>query len=318
MMKRIKLYLLVLVILLSVVAAIALFKKNSHSANVSAPPAVADHTTSLPAPPHGDAARAKSECPYTYVSWNIANFGISKKSSRGAEEIAFIASVVKQADIIAVQEVTAGKGEGARAIAQLADALSRTGADWDYIVSDATEPASTGVERYAYLWKKSIVSTDRGSAHLVQELREPIDREPYTITFRLKGGDDLGAFTIHTVPTAKHPEAEVRALGAAKELSAQKRAIVSGDFNLGPEVTDPLMSPAGYTGHIKELTSIKMKLDGERHLAKQYDNIYTKGVHVCTSGTIDFVTGSFSPLTPESLKRARVISDHLPVYATFK
>ena len=74
------------------------------------------------------------------MSWNIANFG----KSRSDDQIAFMAGVLRNADIVAVQEVTAGKDAGVQAVAKLADALSRTGAKWDYIVSDPTAPASTG------------------------------------------------------------------------------------------------------------------------------------------------------------------------------
>ena len=48
------------------------------------------------------------------------------------------------------------------------------------------------------------------------------------------------------------------------------------------------------------------------------DRADTVGVHVCESGVIDFVSSKFSPVTNESLKEARKISDHLPVYIRFR
>ncbi len=259
-------------------------------------------------------AQATAECPYTFVSWNIANLG---KHNTG-EQFTLMAKLLAHADIVAVQEVTARKGFGAKAVAQLAVELSRTGAAWDYIVSDATEPASSGVERYAFLFKKHIVSIDHDEAHLVGTLRDPIDREPFTSLFHLKGGKSVRVFTIHAVPTAKQPIREVTALGLDTEVRSTARAIIAGDFNLGPDATDAPLRVSGYTGHIRELTSLKKKVDDGKYLLMQYDNIYTKDVHVCRSGTIDYVRNNFAPVTDASLTRARELSDHLPVYVTFK
>lgn len=268
------------------------------------------------APPLAQSIQTSSdtECPYTFVSWNIANLGKHNTPS----QLAHMAKILAHADIVAVQEVTARKGFGAKAVAALADELSRTGAAWDYIVSDATEPASSGVERYAFLFKRHVVSINRDEVHLVGALREPIDREPFTSLFRIKGGKEVRVFTIHTVPTAKVPIREVQALGTADEVRTAPRAFIAGDFNLDAKETDGVFAEAGYVGHIRTRTSLKKKVDDGRYLAMQYDNIYSKGIHVCTSGIIDFVERSFSPVTDESLARARELSDHLPVFATFK
>ncbi len=51
----------------------------------------------------------------TLITWNIQNMGKSKDAS----EIAFIASTIKHADIVAIQEVVAGNG-GGQAVAKRA------------------------------------------------------------------------------------------------------------------------------------------------------------------------------------------------------
>jgi endonuclease/exonuclease/phosphatase family metal-dependent hydrolase len=252
-------------------------------------------------------------CPYLFVSWNLENFG-EKKSE---EAIEVIAQVLRDADIVALQEVTAGKLFGARAVTKLSSTMSRKGADFDYLISSPTVPASPGVERYAFLFKKSTITTNNDKAHLVYELEEAIDREPYAAEFTLKHGGTIMAYTIHTVPTAKDPVKEVEALPQSKELQGANVAIFSSDFNLGKRATDPTFKQLGFTGYISELTSLKMKVSSGRYLTKQYDNIYGKGIHVCSSGTINFVEKFFSPVTDESLKKAREVSDHLPVFITF-
>src|SRR5690349_10412003 len=70
-------------------------------------------------------------------SWNIRDFGQSKNK----EEIEFIANTLKGFDIVTIQEVVAGP-EGAKAVARLHDELNRTGAKWDYTISDPTVSSS--------------------------------------------------------------------------------------------------------------------------------------------------------------------------------
>lgn len=256
----------------------------------------------------------ESGCSYTLIGWNLNNLGRKKTD----EEIEIMAKVLAHGDIVAIQEVVAGKEFGAQATARLATALGRTGAAWDYIVSDPTRPPSDGVERYAYFWKEHRVSVNRDDAHLVDELQNSIDREPYALSFELKGIPAVRVFTIHAVPTAKQPMAEVKALTAAKAVRAGDRVIVAGDFNLDPKKTDPLFGRIGFTGNINTHTSLKSIMRKEGHTARQYDNIYTRGVTVCKSGVIDFVSEHFSPVTNASLKQARHLSDHLPVYINFR
>ena len=52
------------------------------------------------------------------VSWNIKDFGKTKNS----EELNRIVEIVRDADILAIQEVVAGYG-GAQAVAKLSDIL---------------------------------------------------------------------------------------------------------------------------------------------------------------------------------------------------
>lgn len=229
-----------------------------------------------------------------------------------------MAKVIAHADIVAVQEVTAGKDFGVQAVGKLAMALGRTGAAWDYIVSDPTRSPSMGVERYAYLWKKHTVAVNRDEARLVDELQESVDREPYTLLFQLKKVPAVKVFTFHAVPTAKQPIHEVEALVSAKEVRGAERAIVAGDFNLSRKKTDSLFERIGFTGHITASTSLKSAVQSNGYRSRQYDNVYTKGITVCTAGVIDFVEAHFAPVTDASLRNARHLSDHLPVFVTFR
>ena len=257
------------------------------------------------------AATTKPSCQNLFISWNLANFGKSKSP----EALEIMAEVLRNAKFVAVQEVNAGGNLGANTLAKLADILSRKGSAWDYVVSDPTRPANSEVERYGYLMRKEVFFS-RKSAYLVSELEEAISREPFTVSATLKDFEPIQFFSIHTVPTKKGPEREVKALLQSEQVTKALRAIFSGDFNLPAGITDTTFEAMGYKGTIREKTSLKQKLDTRGgYLFHQYDNIYVKGVSVSESGVIDFVVKYFSPVTDESLKKAREVSDHLPVYA---
>src|SRR6476620_10228153 len=114
------------------------------------------------------------------ISCNIENFGESKSDST----IVSIVSILREYDIVAIQEVVAGKG-GPQTVARLVDELSRTGDKWDYTVSDPTSSSVYKTERYAFLWKNKTIKKV-GEAWLEKKYNLEIDREPYYCTFQYK------------------------------------------------------------------------------------------------------------------------------------
>ncbi len=254
------------------------------------------------------------DCPYLFISWNLQDFGRSKS----AEEIERMAEIIAAADVVALQEVVAGKGFGAQAVARLAEALSSTGSAWDYVISDPTRPKSSSVERYTFL-VKPVVTFSRRSARLESSLEHQIEREPYTFIVQLPDSDPIKFISFHAVPSGRGPEDEIIALAKLSEVQDLARVIIAGDFNVSPVITDDAFVPLGYVGHVVDETTLKKTPDGQGvYLHRQYDNIYTKGVTVGASGAIDFVNQFYSPVTTSSLAAARSISDHLPVYIWFK
>jgi endonuclease/exonuclease/phosphatase family metal-dependent hydrolase len=262
------------------------------------------------------ASQNETSCPYLFISWNLANFGTSKSQ----EALTVMARVLKDADVVAGQEVNAGKEFGARALADLASRMQDAkGVLFDYVVSDPTQPRNTETERYGYIVRKDTFSFSRKNAQLLREMEDVISREPFTLLGSLKKEEPVLFLSIHAVPTKKKPEVEVAHLLDSSTVRNAPRAIFSGDFNLPAKITDKTFKEMGYTGHVSSKTSLKNKLDGNGgYLLHQYDNIYTKGITVCEAGVIDFVSEYFSPVTNESLKKAKEVSDHLPVYIRFK
>ncbi|HTM66157.1 MAG TPA: endonuclease/exonuclease/phosphatase family protein [Flavipsychrobacter sp.] len=241
-------------------------------------------------------------------SWNIQNFGKSKDDA----EIEFIANTVKGYDAVAIIEVVAGYG-GAQAVARLSDVLNRKGAKWDYVISDPTSSTTKGTERYAFLWKTSRLRK-QGDAWLEKKYHKEIEREPYFITFKTaKKAFTLAAF--HAVPTSKKPEKEIIYLQKIPVQYKDKNILFCGDYNCSQsnEAFSSLKAMGYQPIFAKQKTTIKNKPKGAECLASEYDNIFYQRSQVkrLKSGIIPFYT-EFA-----TLKDARKISDHVPIYFEF-
>ena len=252
-----------------------------------------------------------------YGQFNACNIGetkMKKKMKVGGKEVSVIAQmaqVTKDLDILVIQEVSTSDF-GAKAIAMLADELNRTGTKWDYIVSDKT--SGDGSERYAILWKTSVVSyIVRPNSGLEFTLSSLMDREPYHAQLKIKG-KNLNIYSFHLVPTAKNPENEAKLVEAHASVFDKEYSILSGDFNLGHKVLDNHFEGIMSLKHqIEGKTSLKMKVKDGNYYAEEYDNIYTgKKIKVNKSAIIDFVKNI------GDLTEARKLSDHLIAYVEFE
>jgi len=242
-------------------------------------------------------------------SWNLKDFGKSKSNS----EIQFVAKTIMTFDVVAVQEVVAGPG-GPQAVARLAGELNRMGSKWDYVISNPTSGFTGSAERYAFLWKTSKVKKIGESwlsLHYVQE----IDREPFFCRFKAK--DKI--FTIvnyHSITKAKHPESEIKYFKFFPGLYSNDNLIFCGDFNLPQSHTvfNPLRKMGYRSVLVGQKTTLRQKCIQQGCLASEFDNFYYNSsfISIVRSGLVEFYR-SFP-----SLRAARLISDHIPIFAEIK
>ncbi len=249
------------------------------------------------------------------ASWNMCNIGISKDD----EELDFMSKLLRYYDIVAIQEIST-KLSGPRAITKLNEALNRRGQKWTYIISDPTSGA--GSERYAYLWKEKSVEL-KGRPWLVtgKSLDDDLAREPFMARFKVNELEltkhnaevkEILLANFHAVPTAKKPANEINLLAKLHQLYRKDKLLIAGDFNLSQK-HDSFNKLKNY-GYIPSIvdkkTSLRMYEKEGSYLAQEYDNIFYESGELVKlrGGVIDFV-----PRLP-SLKAARSISDHLPVW----
>ncbi|PPK94765.1 endonuclease/exonuclease/phosphatase family metal-dependent hydrolase [Nonlabens xylanidelens] len=246
------------------------------------------------------------------VSWNIRDFGKTKS----AEEIEQIGAILKEYDVIALQEVVSGYG-GSQAVARLADYLNRTGSKWDYSISNPTKSPKYKTEKYAFLWKTSKVKVIE-KAKLITDLDECVYREPYQVKLESKKGSK-GSFTLLNYHSRKHseqPEIEVSCINDYMMNHKNENIILAGDFNLTIDhnVFDKIKNDSYKACLNGNRTTLKRLCKDGNYLNHAIDNIIYNAAknELMDCGTIDFVKEC------GQLESMRMLSDHLPVYMRFK
>src|SRR5690606_957024 len=241
------------------------------------------------------------------VSWNIQDFGKTKNS----EELNRMAELVRDADILAIQEVVAGYG-GAQAVAKLSDILNRKGSKWDYVISDPTNSPKYATERYAFIWKTHRIKIKK-VGNLITELDGPIDREPMAQDFYVEG-KKFTVINYHSRPYNKDPESEIKALSHYILKLASTPLVLAGDFNVDEKmpVFDTLKHGGFKPAITNQPTTLKRSCVANGYLNYPIDNIfYSPEIKKVDSKAIDYVE------ICEKLENARKLSDHLPVALTF-
>jgi len=243
------------------------------------------------------------------ISWNIRDFGRTKTTI----ELQEIANTIKDVDLVAVQEVVAVDPAGAQKVAVLADILNRTGAKWDYRVSDKTTSPGRRGERYAYLWKTSKLQLI-GRPFLEKKHEPIIFREPYMARFKSKEGIFLIA-NYHARNYREMPEEEIDLLLQLNKEYPEDNVIIAGDFNKysDDKYFSRLRSQEYELCPKGEKTTLKTSCKSGSYFNHPIDFfIYEKAeFEILSSGAIDFV-GECS-----RIEIARSISDHLPVFINF-
>lgn len=247
---------------------------------------------------------------FTIITWNIQDLGRTKTS----EEIDAMVQILRNADVVLIQEVVAKDPAGAQKVAALADGLNRTGARWDYRISDPTNSPSPYIsERYAILWKPSVLEI-QGRARLLSELSDECDREPFAAEFSLRGeSESLWIVNFHARRHDNFPDEEIKHFITLGQILDSQHVIIGGDFNLDDshEVWTPFYQ-IGYRSVVSDLPTTLKRSCNRRGEYFNYpiDNIYLpEGWVVQDSGRIDTAGDC------DRVEEARGLSDHLPVFA---
>lgn len=245
------------------------------------------------------------------VSWNVQDMGRTITDA----DIDRMVELLRDADVVAIQEIVAKDPAGAKRVAALDAALDRTGTEWDYRVSPPTSSTSYyDRERYAFLWRRSKVKALR--YQLDRTVADVVVREPYWLEVQVKGfPEPIWLVNFHSLPHAKKPEREMPYLISYPERVSGQALIYLGDWNMTPnhKAFRPLLDK-GYAIAAKDSpTTLKRKCNAAgNYLNYPIDNIFypTAFFNKQAVRVIDFV-GDCSTLEAD-----RKLSDHLPICLT--
>ncbi|HET6369816.1 MAG TPA: endonuclease/exonuclease/phosphatase family protein [Nitrospiria bacterium] len=129
------------------------------------------------------------------ATWNLREFDATSYGKRSQEAKAYIAEILSNFDLIALQEIR-------RDLGPLNDVKSLLGPNWEYIATDVTEGDSGNDERMAFLFNRDKVLF----RHVAGELTLPDGKkvtDPFGDRFRIEGGArfELPAGKILASPT---------------------------------------------------------------------------------------------------------------------
>lgn len=239
------------------------------------------------------------------ASWNIKDMGKSKTSL----QIESMAEVLRDYDVVALQEVVAGHG-GSQAVAKLADELNRKGTKWSYIISNPTQSSPYSSERYAYLWKPGKVKLMK-RPWLDQNYVNQIEREPFMIKFSYQNNSFV-LINFHAIPKTKQPEREIKYFKYYPAIYKDEKLVFMGDFNVTASNTvfNPLKKMNYLPAFTNQKTTLRTTCLSDGCLASAYDNIFYnhEDFEIKTSGIIHFYNAY------NNFKEARKLSDHVPIY----
>lgn len=246
-----------------------------------------------------------------FCSWNIANLGKSKSTT----ELAIIAALIKDFDLIAIQELVASD-EGPYAVRKIVKALNNENNQWLYTISSSTTSDNPQEnERYAYIFKKQKIKLLE-KKELSFEYKTNITKEPYVVTFT-SGKDTFTTVNFHAVPKKKNPQREIKYLQYFPTFFRTKNLIFLADFNCSDndEVFNPLKKMGYRFALIGQKTTLKNECEYGNCLANALDNIM---FHNNYWQLIDKGILPHYQLFNYDMKQARHLSDHTAVFATLK
>lgn len=114
------------------------------------------------------------------ATWNLREFDATSYGKRSQEAKAYIAEIISNFDLIALQEIR-------RDLGALDDVKQLLGPSWDYIATDVTEGTQGNDERMAFLFNRDKVLF----RHVTGELTLPDGKkvtDPFGDRFRIEGG----------------------------------------------------------------------------------------------------------------------------------
>ena len=245
------------------------------------------------------------------ASFNIQVFGESKLSKPPVVEV--LARVVRNFDIVAIQEVRAKSDEILPAFVR---AVNADGSRYQHVIGPR-EGRTSSKEQYAFVYDTNRIEVDPSSLGVFPDPQDRMHRPPMYARFRTRITPAAMAFTfwlvnIHTDPDEVPQELDAltgvfQAMQAARP--DEDDVILLGDLNAGPPEFGAFRRIPGIGWAVSGMTTNTRR-------TKTYDNLVfaqpMTGEYLGHAGVLD-LQNSYG-LSPD---QALAVSDHCPVWAAF-
>ncbi len=246
------------------------------------------------------------------ASFNIQVLGKSKMSKPGVVEI--LARVIRQFDIVAIQEVRA---KGDDILPQLVAAINADGSQYSFLIGPRLG-RTVSTEQYAYVFDTTRVEHDPSTVGTMQDPSDMLHREPFVARFRARTNSPNQAFTFWLVNTHTDPDEVPQEVAALADVFEVMQSAVADEDDV--ILLGDLNASETQLGRLGQIPGIGWAVTGamtNTRKTKAYDNII---MH--RDATREF-TGRWGVYDLESnfgLPRddALKVSDHLPVWAEFQ
>ncbi len=245
------------------------------------------------------------------ASFNIQVFGESKLSKPQVVEV--LARVVRNFDIVAIQEVRAKSDEILPAFVR---AVNADGSRYQHVIGPR-EGRTSSKEQYAFVYDTTRIEVDPSSLGVFPDPQGRMHRPPMHARFRTRVIPAELAFTfwlvnIHTDPDEVPQELDALA-GVFQAMQAARPdeddVILLGDLNAGPPEFGSFRRIPGIGWAVAGTTTNTRR-------TKTYDNLVfaqpATGEYLGHAGVLD-LQNSYG-LSPD---QALEVSDHCPVWAAF-
>ena len=245
------------------------------------------------------------------ASWNLKNIGKSKLNE--PDRINIIVEIIKQYDIMAIQEV---KDVSLELPNKLLEMINADGSNYQVVASDRV--GRNVLEQYLFIYNDTIIDHIVGTTGYGIEPNDEFSREPFYAMFK-SGNFDFYLMNIHTDPddvAIEIPALKESFMHLQNTTLNEDDIILLGDFN----AKSPATSVDSYftMDVFNEIDEIVFAINDETNTrgGKAYDNIIFNGNYTSeysgTSGVLIFWE-DFGLDEDQGFR----ISDHKPVWAEF-
>ena len=245
------------------------------------------------------------------ATFNIQVFGQSKLEK--PEVVRVLADVVRQFDIVAIQEVRAKSDD---ILPRFLAAINADGSRYDFIIGPRIG-RTVSTEQYAYVFDTTRVEYNPQQVGTLSDPEDRLHREPYVARFRAKSQSPAQAFTFWLVAIHTDPDevrSEVDALADVFRLmqsatSDEDDVILLGDLNASE-------SQMGTLGRLPGISWVVSGAMTNTRKNKAYDNIIFARPQT-SEYTGRWGVFDLTEVYGLSQEQALTVSDHFPVWAEF-